>query len=434
MVYRIGVVGPEPSVERILSMTGEYRDQMEFIPYVYKETIQSREIVGQHDRETDAWLFSGIMPFRLTRELISPAKSAIYIPHTGSSLYKCLLHLIYQLETPLKNVSIDTVVAKEVDEAFQELDTPALDRYIKATDDYIPPEELHRFHHDLWLEGKTHAALTCFQSTYLSLKEAGVPVDWISPTRMVIRQSLALLAEKVKASYFRETQTGVVILDLPHFDRIVDKTSNPYHMQYLGLQLKEILIKLSEQLDGSLLEMGNGRYEIFSSRGAIENNRRMLKDTVRQLALAADSPVASGIGFGVTVHSAEVNARRAVLRSVESGEKKIHIVQENGLTLELTAEEETPISIPDILSSEQIQKIEETGISPKTYYKIWTLVRRMKWSEFTTADLATHLHMTDRNARRILSKLCLIGLAECVGKESQPSRGRPSKLFQLTSL
>lgn len=431
-MYRIGVVGPEPSVNRILNISYPYRGQMDFVPYIYTETIQSKDIVRNHDHETDAWLFTGVMPYRLSRDQIPSEKNAIYIPHTGSSLYKCLLHLSYQQGTPLKKISIDTVTAKEVEEALCELAIPPLNRFTKTMDDYISPEELHRFHHELWQQGKTDAALTCFQSTYLSLKQAGVPVDWISPTKMVIRQSLHLLAEKVRTSFFRETQTGVVILDLQHFDRILDKNSNPYHLQYLSLQLKEITLHLSEQLDGSLLEMGNGRYEIFSSRGAIESNQQILHDTVQHLALTADSPVASGIGFGVTVHSAEVNARRAVQRSIESEDKRIYMVQEDGMMAEIFEGGEQSLVTPDLLSPEIIQKMEDNSINIKTYYRIWTLVRRMKWTEFTTADLATHLHMTHRNARRLLSQLTKIGLAKCIGKESQPSRGRPSNLYQLT--
>ena len=41
-MFRIGVVGPSLSVNRILDMAREMEQGMEFIPYIYNETSERR--------------------------------------------------------------------------------------------------------------------------------------------------------------------------------------------------------------------------------------------------------------------------------------------------------------------------------------------------------------------------------------------------------
>ncbi|MEM5606692.1 hypothetical protein AAHB51_29660 [Bacillus cereus] len=55
----------------------------------------------------------------------------------------------------------------------------------------------------------------------------------------------------------------------------------------------------------------------------------------------------------------------------------------------------------------------------------------MKWNCFTTKELATHLEMTERNVRRIVTDMCEVELAQCIGQETYATRGRPSKIYRL---
>ncbi|MFY0543624.1 hypothetical protein [Brevibacillus sp. H7] len=430
-MHKVGVVGPMPSVERIMGVAKEFRHEMEFIPYPYVETEETEEIVQKHDSEVDVWLFSGQIPYMIAKKTIGSDENLIYIPHTGSSLYKCLLHMAYYQKKLLDRVSIDMVHSEDVEEALSELGVPTREIYVKSYDDYLNPEELIQFHLQLWKAGKTEAALTCYQATYQALQKEGLPVYWISPTKMVIRQTLKLISEKVRTSYFKDMQIGVEIIEIEHFDKIIEQAKTPYHLQYLELKLKETLLKLCERLDGSLQEKGNGRYVIFSSRGAIEREIPMLRDTVQQLSLEVDVPVAVGIGFGETVFSAEINGRRAVQHAKEKVDRGIVIVQEDGLIVESVGEEEELTYSYRSDDKELVEKCNKANVSVKTYKKIEALIHRMGWDRFTSSDLAAHLAMTDRNARRIVSSLCEWGLVECIGEELHAARGRPSKIYTL---
>lgn len=303
--------------------------------------------------------------------------------------------------------------------------------YTKEYDLNVDTNELLNFHLDLWKRGKTEGALTCFPSVCEALREKGIPAYKMSSSKMEIRQTLRILSEKVRSSYFKGTQIGIEIIEVEYFNRVAEEMKTPYHLQYLELRLKEMLIQLCEKLNGSLSEKGNGRYMIISSRGAIQREIMTLENTVQKLAFEADTTVAVGIGFGETAFSAEINAFRAIQHSKATKKRKIVIVQDNGNIVESPGKQKELQYDSRTHNETLLKKLKKGTISVKTYKKILALIKRMGWQEFTTKDLATHLEMTERNVRRIVAYMCEVDLAQCVGEEANATRGRPSKIYRL---
>lgn len=431
-MYKIGVVGPASSVKRILDLGREFEFKMKFIPYPYHKTNETEKIVLENNPQVDYWLLSGPIPYGIAKKALGESEKLGYILLTEASLYKCFMDLGYSQGKLIERVSIDMMSESiVVEEAVQQLEKPPNHLYVKMFEVGIDPNNLFQFHLDLWKDGKTEGAFTCFPTVTHALKDAGVPAVSITPSRMEIQQTLRIFWEKLRASYFKDTQIGVEIIEIESFDRIIEKAGTPYHLQYLELRLKEALIKLCEKLDGSLSEQGNGRYVIFSSRGAIEREIQMLKETVEYLSLEANAEVAIGIGFGVTVYSAETNAHRAIQLSKDKDDRDIVMIQENGMVIESVGQMEELVYSYRTDDQDFMEKLKKGNISAKTFNKIEALIRRMGWNDFTTKDLATNLRMTERNARRIVSELCEVNLAECTGEEALPTRGRPSKIYRL---
>ncbi len=432
MGHKIGIIGPSWSVERILKVAEEFQQEIEFKAFTYLDVLEAQKIVVKNDHLVDAWLFSGELPFRAARASLAGSKAAAYIPHTESSFYKCFLDLAYESGALLERLSIDMLKETTiVQETFQQLSKPPGVRYVEEYECGVDPEALISFHLKLWEKGETDGALTCFPAVHKALSEAGVPVSAIMTSRMEIRQTLRILIEKVKTSFFKDTQIGVEIIEMEFFDRVIEKATTPYHLQYLELRLKEILYRLCEKLDGSLLDRGNGRYVIFSSRGAIEREITALKQTVQQLSLESGTSAAVGIGFGTTVFSAETNAHRAIQQSKETAESGIVIVQENGIMIESAGNEEELAYTFRTSDKDFMEKLKSAGISIKTYNKIEALVQRKGWHDFTSKDLSVHLGMTERNVRRIVADLCQANLLEMIGEEAPPARGRPKKVYRM---
>ena len=67
-MYKIGVVGPIQSVERIIALAREIEQDMEFIPYIYEVATETKHLVETHNQAVDFWLFSGYIPYKLASQ------------------------------------------------------------------------------------------------------------------------------------------------------------------------------------------------------------------------------------------------------------------------------------------------------------------------------------------------------------------------------
>ncbi|PFH83105.1 hypothetical protein [Bacillus sp. AFS088145] len=432
-MYRIGLVGPEWSLERILSFSKEYEKEFEFFPFAYDEPVETKEIVKKHERDVDVWLFSGQLPYNIAKNILQSSEKLLYIPHTESTVYKSLLNIMYLTDKLITQFSVDMPsYSNLLEDALVQLNKPFDNIYLKKFDEEdINLEEILQYHLELWDANKTEGVLTNFPSIFLELKKREVPVEWISTSRVEIQQTLKLLTEKVKGLYFKDSQIGVELVEIENFEGIIKKAKSPYHLQHIELRIKDVLLTLCEQLNGSLIEKGYGKYLIYSSRGAIEREINMLENTMEQLSLEADSKVSVGIGYGETVFSAEKNAIESIQQSKETNNRKIIIVQENGEIIESVGSKEEITYAYRTDDQELLQKLKLGNISVKTFHKIENLIKRMDWNDFTTKNLAEQLNMTERNARRIVADLCEVELLECIGEESLSYRGRPSKIYRF---
>ncbi|OCA82091.1 hypothetical protein [Pseudobacillus wudalianchiensis] len=432
-MYRIGVVGPSSSIKRILELANEIEQEMEFISYPYTEVEEVKGIVSEYYHQVDFWIFSGYIPYQVAEKILPSNENVVYIFSTESSIYKSFMELAYSQRKLLDRISIDMFPATNVTEgeSLQQLKKMVKEFYVKDFDADISSKDLFTFHYDLWKQKKIEGALTCYPTVHEALNKAGVPAFLMSPTRVEIFQTLRIFFEKIRASYYKDTQIGVEKIEVKDFDAIKEKVEKTYEVQYLELKIKETLLQLCENLDGSLVEEGNGRYTIFSSRGAIEREIQKLREKVQYLSLEADAVVSVGIGFGKTVLSAEINAHRALQESKRKEEQEIMIVQDDGTIIESAGQEEELTYAYRTEDKEFLETLKKAKINVKTFKKIDALIKKMGWSNFTTKDLAMNLQMTERNAQRIVAELCDAGLAECIGEESHQNRGRPIKVYCL---
>ncbi|MFJ8514437.1 helix-turn-helix domain-containing protein [Lysinibacillus xylanilyticus] len=431
-MYKIGLVGLETSIEQILALADEYKHELEFISFPYVEIDEVEKIIEENNIYMHAWFFSGPLPYEIAKRKLGTDKIMVHVPATESGLYKAFLEMIYEQGKIIEKLSIDTMTLNNISkEAISQLtiNTPKI--YTKIFELDVDTNELLDYHLTLWNEGKAEGALTCFPSVCESLRAKGIPAYKMSMSTMEIRQSLQILSEKVKASYFKDTQIGVEIIEVEYFNRVAEDMKTPYNLQYLELRLKEMIIQLGEKINGSFSDKGNGRYMIFSSRGAIERDIMTLEDTVQRLAFEADTTVAVGIGFGETAYSAEINAFRAIQHSKAMKKREIVIVQEDGLIVESPGRKGELHYSSRTQNEILIEKLKKGNISVKTYKKIVALIQKMGWSDFTTKEIATHLEMTERNVRRIVTDMCKVDLAQCTGQETYATRGRPSKIYRL---
>lgn len=433
-MHGIGVVGPKLSVERILKVAEEFGNKFEFIPFAYVDENEIQSILQQNRRKVKGWLFSGPVPYIIAGEYLEADDTVAYCRTMGGGFYQCCLQMVFEQKAVLPRIAVDIVEAEvDIEKLLQATGIPWRDFHIKYYNRQYQPEEIIQFHLALWRAGKIDGVITALCSVMTALQSEGIPVYHFTLTEREIYHSIKIITEKVKSSYFKNTQVGLVIIEAGSYGEMLAKAQTSYELQLLELRVKEVLLPLCKRLDGYLLNKGTGIYEIFSSRGVVERELAMLQETLRQLQATADVPVMAGIGFGETVFATEMNAHRALRNTRGRKNCPVVIVQDDGKIVEVAPQ--GGFLSYDFYSNDfaLLNKLKLAGVGIKTFRKIERTVQQMGDGFFSVAQLAAQLSVSERNIRRIIASLCGAGLAEIAGKEHAGARGRPGKRYRLAN-
>lgn len=430
-LFTVGVVGPRSSVERIISAAKILNSNIKFIPCFYSEIKETEKLVREYETKMDVWLFSGKVSYLRAYSILGNKDRLVYIEHTEAGIYKALLEFSFQQQVFMDRLSIDELTTTHLDNALNQLNIPSKQLHTRTFDFETITAELLDFHRELWNKGQTVGALTCFEEVYEVLKKEGIPIYRISTTDKEIEQTLKIIQEKRKTSYFKGIQTGVQFFEIKDYERKTTKLKSSYHIQYMELKLKEILLKYCERLNSSFIEKAPGQYLIFSSHKALEHEIETLYATMQQLSLEANTPVNVGIGFGETLYSAEINALQALNESKEKGENKVVIIQESG-------EKVIPVNIQDkIIYSDKIEnevlvdRLNKLKVNVKNFNALVSFTRKTDMDEFTVKEIASKLYWDKRNTQRFFDQLCDAELLKCVGERNYSKKGRPSRIYKL---
>lgn len=434
MLHSIGIIGPTQSVKRILEVAQGFEQCIDFFAFPFEYENEIIPILHENMGKVKGWLFTGPATYAIAQEHIAMDDNMMYCQSMGAGFYNVCLQIAFERQMTLRRMSVDMLEGvMDIEKALQETGLPWQDIYIRNYSNWREFQEIIQFHLQLWQEGKIDGAVTVLRNVYNELKKLGVPVYQLTLTKQEIYQSLKMLVEKVKASYFKNTQVCTVIIEMGQYDEIIEKAKSSYQLQELEWRLKGIVLPLCKKLDGYLLEKGGGVYEFFSSRGVAEQEIVLLQDALDQLSIAVNSdvPVSAGIGFGVTVFAAEINARHALRHAHGKAGGGIVIVQDDGVIVEAVNQLKELRYTYYSSDADLLEKLHQAEVGVKTYQKIITAVGRMGRDVFTVAQLAEQLSVSAQHIRRILTGLCAAGLAEYAGEESFVTNGRPGKMYRL---
>ncbi|SES28466.1 hypothetical protein [Salisediminibacterium halotolerans] len=430
MQIRLGVIGPKDSVDKIINIAKAYPD---FILYsfAYEHTEETPAIVAEHNDYIDQWLFSGQSPYALAlAEGLISEETALFPPHHGSSLLGALLEASYNSGAKMAAVSVDTLDDSEIAFVRETYSLQALTVHGLPYSGYMPPDELSAFHREKYRSGEAEIAFTTIRSVYQTLAAEGIPVYRITVTKPTIEVSLRLLKERGQANWYRKSQLAIVGVEIFEAEQESEAQQYSYKRKHQELELKRLLLDYTEELKGSFVQMGDGLFYIYTTRGEIESHPSpfyLLESAQLQAKLA----VRLGAGYGVTALEAEEHVRLALKHARKPGTSAIISVDETKQITEVFADDE-PVSYDSRRLSEDVKaKLGERNLSPGVVSKLASSVKHYQKQTVTSQEIAQWLASSERNARRILLELEDAGLAEIVGEEQSGSRGRPRKIYRL---
>ncbi|GED68336.1 transcriptional regulator [Brevibacillus reuszeri] len=431
MKLRLGVMGADDSLEIIQSVLPDF-PEIECLPIVYWKEEDIVDLLLPHVDEVDMWLFSGKVPYALAKATERVQVPMAYVPHIGASLYRTLLHLSHEIGIQVNEVSFDTFSSDELEHFLQEAGIADGYSWLRHYEGAISATELADYHESLWREKKTKAAVTCLRTADLELKKRGVPSYRVLPTRAGVLSVLHMLLRTNEMLHFKDSQIAVQMMEIDPFRELAGGTFSTDEWQNAEIKTMEKLLRYTKYLQGSLKTAGPGRYVIFTTRGRLQevtHDYKTIPDLEGMFGIRADL-VTCGIGIGKTAYEAEIHGGTALLHAKERGTGNWMVFFDDKSVVGPLGRDE---QIAYRYSSQQLQEVSrQTSLSVATLSKLDSILKKRGTAMINAHELAQHMQILPRSARRILIELESKGIAEVVGEESPNPRGRPRKVYKIT--
>ncbi|MFD1039329.1 hypothetical protein ACFQ3N_13130 [Virgibacillus byunsanensis] len=431
MLIKIGVIGPEESMTRILQVSKEFKD-IELIPFTYQEVSEITDIVTNNDLIVDQWLFSGIMnySFAVDKKLIKENEGN-FPPLHGSSFFGVLMEAQLNERNIFDKISIDTITNDEVSKILSFYNLNSLQYYNAPYEGYNQMSKLEKFHKSLYKSNKTQLAITSIKSTYEKLKKDGVLVYRLTPSFLAVKSTIQLLGERAQANHYENLQMAVIGCKIINdFDR-----NEPYELfkwRHHEVDIKKHLLYLTENMNGSFVDVGDGLYFIFTTKGEFGNNAENdLFKLMNDFKVRDNLTIGVAIGYGETVSHAEQNVRFGLSQFSIDDKASILVIDDQYSITKKFQNQEGPFLNNKAIDQELMTKFGEGVVSYRDVRRIITYSHNYSKKEFTSQDVSRWLQSTERNGRRILAELENAKVIEKCGTVHLKQRGRPKNVYQF---
>lgn len=429
MKIKIGIFGVTDSTQVVMDIVRNY-PEIEPIRLCYTETDTIIPVFSAREAEADMWLFIGRIAYLAVQDWGQAKRPVFHLPYKGASLYRTLCQILCAHKIELDQISFDAFDTDELKMVFAEMGVETAPQHVRPYRLGSGWSEISEYHYELWQRGLTRVAVTGVDKVRDILETAGVPVFRALPARSAVDSMLTFMLRSHELKLARDAQIAVQLIEFDAFSDIGEYASTD-DLYAEEIKTTQTLIDYSKRVQGSLKQAGFGRYAIFTTRGwlsACTDAFSRIPD-FEELERLGLTNLTCGIGIGASAYEAEFHAAKALINAKSHGKGCWLVVDDDKtVTGPLGAAEQTTYSYGD----EKLRPISDrTSISIATLSKIESLLRALKRTEISAQELAQHLRIQPRSARRILAELEKSGIAARIGDEAPNPRGRPRSLYQL---
>lgn len=400
-------------------------DNFEHITQVYEQFAQS----------VDGFLISGqsaLSAIQLNAGYV--LKPMVSFQVDTAALYKALLQLVLKnREQDLSRVVMDALLPVEdgytAADFLARTEVDSLDSLITGWIRKIGKQGMGGIEEiirekliALWEQGKVDMVICQYSSIIPVLEEHGIPYRYPFLSDHQLGECVRELLVKIELEKLRAGLPAAVCI-LPRHLSTTTETQKK--------QLKE---KLREFFCEHLMTC-DVRYEQggFCADITVQNMRYFTKNATScvlgaYFAEVLDFEVAVGYGIGNNAEHAASNARSAAKESSLNGRSFIRDEAGN-LIGPLDSEVRMVISARPVGDVGEIAR--RCSLSTMTIQKLMTNIRMTGTNKTTTQELSRRFGVTVRNANRILSNLEKGGCAKIVYSQTNSTKGRPVKVYEL---
>ncbi|MFG6146977.1 hypothetical protein [Halobacillus sp. B23F22_1] len=432
MKTKIGVIAPHDSLQRIMYVAKEFKD-ISFVPYPYEQLEEVSTILKDHRGEVDQWFFSGVLnyTYAIEYELIT-AEEGAFPPLHGASFFGILLEAQLNLNQVFRQVSIDTITNEEFDKILSYYQLEDLTYYTHPFESGKSADELVEFHTELFDQGKAEVVITSIKDVYLRLKEKSIPVYRVTPSYLSIKMIIQFLEERAQSNLYRNSQVSVIGCRIEMDPENLEELYYSFKTKYQELDVRRQLFEIAEKTNGSVMQMGDGLFFIFTTRGELSTETEGdLFSLIDDIRLQSNLQLKVAIGFGETVLQAEQHVRLG-FRHIKEYDKPILLIVDDDQSISARQQEEQINYSTTEIGPSWKEKMKDVNLNPGVVSKIVSYSNHYRRAQFSSQDLARWLKSTERNGRRILAEMEKVGIIEQAGESQSGERGRPRKVYQFT--
>ncbi|HLR71283.1 MAG TPA: hypothetical protein VK085_07605 [Pseudogracilibacillus sp.] len=431
MLIYIGVIGPEESVKKILKVAKQF-SIANCIPFIYQQVEEVPKLIAQGTPIVDQWLFSGIMNYSYAmKHHLVEREQADYPKLHGSSFFGKLLEIQQQEQRICKAFSIDTITDEEIQKVFSFYELDRMTFNAIPFSKYETTEEYVAFHQYLYERKETEVVITAIRGVYEQLKAKGIPVYRLTPSYVSIRITIQLLVKKAQVNHYEKLRLAVIGCRVFHMDK--DTNSSLYDWKYNELHLKKSLLDLTKQSRGSFVDVADGLYYMFTTKGEIDDDiEAALLDCIDMFRVDQKIDIGFAIGYGQTVYHAEQHVRYGLNQLKSDGDPTLLIVENKENIIQKTRNDAIHTLDTKALSTALHERFKARDVNFRDVLRIALYAHKYNKEEFMVDDISQWLEGTKRNTRRILATLEKARVIEVCGKVQVSPRGRPSNVYRFT--
>lgn len=424
----IGIIGPLFSSTKIKDCLKNIDPQMEIKLYNREKVKDTLEVISDCENECDAILFTGCAVSEYVKNHYNIKKPYDFVSRGGTSIVKALWEIKLD-NANFDKISIDVIENEVLEDIIKDFSVEPTNLYSNPFSKQTNESQSIQWHEDLYNQGKTDVMITGFTDVYNKLKKNGYPVYRLEPTIPLIKVAYKQLKSKYDLNKAQYSQIAVEIIS---FSDNKNDIEYYYSNMIKKSDMDKFIIDYVRSIQGSLFPFGRNEYIIFANKGAIydkDNYNKLLalsKD-IKNIGLSLNI----GLGIGTTSYQAETNARKALIKSIDSKSSHIYMVDEDDTMIGPLGEEGALHYSLKVSDEKLIQISENTGLSCESIVKIMALSETRKSNIYDSKELADLLDLSERSARRILQKIVTSNLGRIIAKETSNGKGRPKNLTEI---
>ncbi|MDR1731687.1 MAG: hypothetical protein LBR61_06285 [Synergistaceae bacterium] len=436
MVTKIGIVGPQTSVDRVIEAIRGHVMYVEPVPLPYRTFQDAVSILRGRQSEVDCVLFTGSTPYRYVLRFLRASCPWEYIPQSLLSLVCSLLQAAYVKGLDIRRASFDSYNESLIHNAYRQAGyaggdiEPYFAGFSLFEENYI--DLLCRFHKQLFESGRTTCCVTGIVRVFEFLTREGVPCIIISNVTEVIVQQINKLRLDLQSKMMEEFRLAAVEIEIAYQSERTSSGPNILQQFYDRSAVSEPVYMFAQRLGAALVESPPDHFSLFTTQTAIRSETGDFKrfDPLRMFSLRGEEQkIFVGIGIGGDASQSQHNARLALRHARSNGVSCMFAVHEDQLVIGPVTDYEDEESQRTGAALSRVS--ERTGVGLRTLTRLDGIVRQHHLRDTTARELADLYGINLRSMNRILLKLETGGYLTVVGKESSPTAGRPGRIVRI---